>query len=79
MRNYWTCPACGANLDHGEQCDCGGRPAPRPKIAQAAGSSAAARWDSGLDRIAELKAIIANAQRPQNGGGTGGAGREARL
>lgn len=19
---YWTCPACGANLDHGEKCDC---------------------------------------------------------
>lgn len=19
---YWTCPYCGANLDHGEQCDC---------------------------------------------------------
>lgn len=19
---YWTCPKCGANLDHGEKCDC---------------------------------------------------------
>lgn len=19
---YWTCPECGANLDHGEKCDC---------------------------------------------------------
>lgn len=19
---YWTCPRCGANLDHGERCDC---------------------------------------------------------
>lgn len=19
---YWTCPDCGANLDHGEKCDC---------------------------------------------------------
>lgn len=19
---YWTCPDCGANLDHGERCDC---------------------------------------------------------
>ena len=19
---YWTCPYCGANLDHGERCDC---------------------------------------------------------
>jgi hypothetical protein len=19
---YWTCPYCGANLDHGEKCDC---------------------------------------------------------
>lgn len=22
MRGYWTCPHCGANLDHGECCDC---------------------------------------------------------
>ena len=22
MRYYWTCPLCGANLDHGEKCDC---------------------------------------------------------
>lgn len=23
---FWTCPHCGANLDHGEKCDCeGGR------------------------------------------------------
>lgn len=21
-RLYWTCPNCGANLDHGEKCDC---------------------------------------------------------
>ena len=21
-RDYWTCPNCGANLDHGEKCDC---------------------------------------------------------
>ena len=20
---YWTCPYCGSNLDHGERCDCG--------------------------------------------------------
>lgn len=22
MGMYWTCPDCGAHLDHGEQCDC---------------------------------------------------------
>ena len=22
MAYYWTCPDCGANLDHGEKCDC---------------------------------------------------------
>lgn len=22
MRDYWTCELCGANLDHGEKCDC---------------------------------------------------------
>ena len=22
MAFYWTCPFCGANLDHGERCDC---------------------------------------------------------
>lgn len=22
MAYYWTCPECGANLDHGEKCDC---------------------------------------------------------
>ena len=21
-RDYWTCPNCGENLDHGEKCDC---------------------------------------------------------
>lgn len=21
-KDYWTCPYCGANLDHGENCDC---------------------------------------------------------
>ncbi|WP_155998426.1 hypothetical protein [Lachnoclostridium phytofermentans] len=22
MKDYWTCPHCGANLDHGEKCEC---------------------------------------------------------
>ena len=22
MRDYYTCTKCGANLDHGERCDC---------------------------------------------------------
>lgn len=22
MPYYWTCPYCGAHLDHGERCDC---------------------------------------------------------
>lgn len=22
MGMYWTCPDCGAHLDHGERCDC---------------------------------------------------------
>ncbi len=22
MPYYWTCPDCGAHLDHGERCDC---------------------------------------------------------
>lgn len=22
MAFYWTCSFCGANLDHGERCDC---------------------------------------------------------
>ena len=22
MKDYWTCPHCGANLDYGEKCDC---------------------------------------------------------
>ncbi len=28
MAQYKTCPFCGSNLDHGEQCDCDGVPRP---------------------------------------------------
>lgn len=66
MRNYWTCPRCGANLDPGEACDCGAR---RVRGLERAGEvferkgrearkRAAARWDIGLDRLAGLKAMM---------------------
>lgn len=25
MKDYWTCPKCGANNDKDEKCDCGYR------------------------------------------------------
>ena len=60
---YWTCPDCGANLDHGEKCDCsllsstaGGLPSPMGMIKNAATQAGPLRsgWQKNI-----CKAIIA--------------------
>lgn len=34
MRDYWYCPRCDGNFDHGESCDCGKEEANPPKQGQ---------------------------------------------